>query len=78
MTHRHICDTCNKMRLTADGGLRPCLGHHQEVSLRAALAETAGDEPLRRVFEQAIAKKPWKHAFRDHFTPCRPMTAIGG
>jgi cyclic pyranopterin phosphate synthase len=78
MTNPHFCDTCNKMRLTADGRLRPCLGHHQELSLRDAVADAASDEPLRRVFERAIANKPWEHAFRDHFTPCRPMTAIGG
>jgi cyclic pyranopterin phosphate synthase len=78
MTNQHFCDTCNKMRLTADGRLRPCLGHHDEVSLREALADTRSDEPLRRVFERAIANKPWEHAFHDHFKPCRPMTAIGG
>jgi cyclic pyranopterin phosphate synthase len=78
LTSRHFCETCNKMRLTADGRLRPCLGHHEEVSLRAALADTAGDERLREVFEQAIANKPWEHALRDDFTPCRPMIAIGG
>jgi cyclic pyranopterin phosphate synthase len=78
MTNQHFCDTCNKMRLTADGRLRPCLGHHDEVSLREALADTRRDEPLRRVFERAIANKPWEHAFHDHFKPCRPMTAIGG
>lgn len=78
MTHQRFCDTCNKLRLTADGRLRPCLGHHQEVSLREALADTASDEPLRRVFRQAIATKPWEHAFHNQFQPCRPMTAIGG
>jgi GTP 3',8-cyclase len=78
VTDRHFCDTCNKMRLTADGRLRPCLGQHEEISLRAALADNGGDEPLRRVFEQAIANKPWVHALRDNFTPDRPMTAIGG
>ncbi len=78
MTTPHFCDTCNKLRLTADGRLRPCLGHHEEVSLREALADTADDEGLRRVFRQALAAKPWEHAFRDNFIPCRPMTAIGG
>ena len=78
MTTPHFCDTCNKLRLTADGRLRPCLGHHEEVSLREALADTEDDEGLRRVFRQALAAKPWEHAFRDNFTPCRPMTAIGG
>lgn len=78
MTNPHFCATCNKIRLTADGRLRPCLGQHEEVNLREALADTASDKPLRRVFQQAIANKPWEHAFRDHFKPCRPMTAIGG
>jgi cyclic pyranopterin phosphate synthase len=78
VTNQHFCDTCNKMRLTADGRLRPCLGHHQELSLREALAESDSDELLRRVFQQAIANKPWEHEFRDHYSPCRPMTAIGG
>jgi cyclic pyranopterin phosphate synthase len=78
MTNQHFCETCNKMRLTADGRLRPCLGHHEEVSLREALADTSSDEPLRQVFLQALANKPWEHAFRDSYRPGRPMTAIGG
>lgn len=78
LTNPHFCDTCNKMRLTPDGRLRPCLGHHEEVSLREALADTASDESLRQVFLQAIANKPWEHAFPDSYRPCRPMTAIGG
>jgi len=78
MTNQHFCDSCNKMRLTSDGRLRPCLGHHEEVSLREALADTSSDDLLRRVFTQALENKPWEHAFRDNYTPCRPMTAIGG
>jgi cyclic pyranopterin phosphate synthase len=78
MTNQHFCDTCNKMRLTSDGRLRPCLGHHEEVSLQEALADTSSDELLRRLFRQALANKPWEHAFRDNYKPCRPMTAIGG
>jgi len=78
LTNHHFCSCCNKMRLTADGRLRPCLGHHEEVSLRPALADSESDEPLRRVFERAVANKPWEHALRKHFMPFRPMTAIGG
>jgi cyclic pyranopterin phosphate synthase len=78
MTAPHFCDTCNKLRLTADGRLRPCLGRHEEMSLREALADTTNDEPLRRIFRQTIENKPWDHAFREGFEPCRPMTAIGG
>lgn len=78
MTNQHFCDTCNKMRLTSDGRLRPCLGHHEEVSLHEALADTSSDDLLRRVFRTALENKPWEHAFRDNYKPCRPMTAIGG
>ncbi len=78
MTNQHFCETCNKMRLTADGRLRPCLGHHEEVDLHAALQDRTSDEPLRRLFETALANKPWEHAFRDQYQPFRPMTAIGG
>lgn len=78
MTNRRFCDACNKMRLTSDGHLRPCLGHHQEVSVREALADTSSDVALERAFEQALAQKPWEHEFRECFVPARPMTAIGG
>ena len=78
MTNQHFCDTCNKMRLTSDGRLRPCLGHHEDVSLHEALADKSSDALLRRVFLQALENKPWEHSFRDNYKPCRPMTAIGG
>jgi len=78
MTNPHFCDTCNKMRLTADGRLRPCLGHHEEVSLVEALAQTGSDRLLQSLFRQAIENKPWEHGFRHSYLPCRPMTAIGG
>lgn len=78
LTNQHFCHTCNKMRLTADGRLRPCLGHHEEISLLDALRDTSSDEPLRRVFQIAVANKPWEHSFRGQYSPCRPMTAIGG
>jgi len=78
MTNRHFCDTCNKMRLTADGRLRPCLGNHEEISLREALDDRTNDEALRQVFNLALSRKPWEHAFGDSYQPCRPMTAIGG
>jgi len=78
MSNQHFCDTCNKMRLTSDGRLRPCLGHHEEVNLRDALADRSSDEGLCRLFRAALRNKPWEHAFRSGYQPCRPMTAIGG
>lgn len=75
LTTEHFCATCNKIRLTADGKLRPCLGRHGEIDLRGVLRE-GGDAgvPLR----QAIASKPENHEFLERYEPGRPMTAIGG
>jgi GTP 3',8-cyclase len=77
LTDEHFCDRCNKMRLTADGKLRPCLGSHGEVDVRPAL-QTGDDHAVLDVFRQALAQKPWAHDFRGKYQPCRPMTAIGG
>jgi GTP 3',8-cyclase len=78
MTNEHFCDNCNKMRLTADGKVRPCLGNHIEVDLRAALRRGADDGTLKELLETSLRLKPQAHQFRDQYQPCRPMTAIGG
>lgn len=78
MTNLHFCETCNKMRLTADGKIRPCLGDHGELDLREMLRGAKSDEAVRAVLLSALARKPLEHSFRDQFKPCRPMTAIGG
>lgn len=78
MTNLHFCETCNKMRLTADGKVRPCLGDHGELDLRDALRHTADDAAIRRLIQTALQRKPLEHSFRGAYQPCRPMTAIGG
>src|ERR1035437_10080746 len=78
LTNEHFCDNCNKMRLTADGKVRPCLGNHIEVDLRAALRHGADDGALKELLETALRVKPLEHQFRNQYQPCRPMTAIGG
>jgi cyclic pyranopterin phosphate synthase len=78
LTNLHFCDQCNKMRLTSDGKIRPCLGNHGELDLRAVLRNGSGDEALRDVFLEALRLKPLEHQFRDQYQPQRPMTAIGG
>jgi cyclic pyranopterin phosphate synthase len=72
-----FCQSCNKLRLTADGKLRPCLGQHGEVDVMQALRGQA-HASLQDVFAQAIMQKPENHLFADHFQVQRPMTAIGG
>jgi cyclic pyranopterin phosphate synthase len=78
LTNLHFCEGCNKMRLTSDGKIRPCLGDHGEVDLRTALRETSDDERLREIFLSALRSKPLEHQFRENYQPTRPMTAIGG
>jgi len=78
MTNLHFCETCNKMRLTADGKIRPCLGDHGELDLRDTLRHNVSDAAVRAVLESALRQKPLEHSFRNQFKPCRPMTAIGG
>jgi len=79
MTNFHFCESCNKLRLTADGKLRPCLGSHLEFDLRAALRDPATtDKDLRRLFLEVVARKPKEHEFRENYQPQRRMIAIGG
>lgn len=76
LTTPHFCESCNKMRLTADGKLLPCLGRHGEIDLLGALRSGASD--AETLLREAIANKPENHEFADCYQPGRPMTAIGG
>lgn len=78
MTNLGFCEGCNKMRLTADGKIRPCLGDHGEIDLLSALRSGAGDEAIHECFQRALLSKPLAHTFREQYQPNRPMTAIGG
>ena len=78
MTNLHFCETCNKLRLTCDGKLRPCLGSHLEFDIKAPLRAGASDEELRRLFLDVVDRKPQQHDFRFNYQPGRKMVAIGG
>jgi cyclic pyranopterin phosphate synthase len=78
ITDTHFCERCNKMRLTADGKLRPCLGNHLEADLLPALRPQIDPAALRDVFLRTLGEKPLEHIFRDNYQPGRVMTAIGG
>jgi cyclic pyranopterin phosphate synthase len=79
ITCADFCATCNKLRLTANGKLRPCLGRHGEIDLLPALRPSPGlAAGLPDAIREAIANKPENHTFTDDFRTNRPMTAIGG
>jgi cyclic pyranopterin phosphate synthase len=78
MTNLHFCESCNKLRLTCEGKLRPCLGSHLEFDIRTPMRQGASDEQLRRFFGEVVDRKPEQHDFRFNYQPGRRMVAIGG
>jgi cyclic pyranopterin phosphate synthase len=74
----HFCERCNKMRLTCDGKLRPCLGNHLETDLKPALRPQIDFSRLRELICGTLVSKPAEHQFRNNYQPQRVMTAIGG
>ena len=72
----HFCQNCNRLRLTADGFLRPCLLQDQEINIREALQSGA---PLLPLIQQAVEIKPEGHElFLQHYPESRRMAQIGG
>ena len=78
MTNLHFCESCNKLRLTCDGKLRPCLGSSLEFDLLKVLREGADDAALKQFFIDVVERKPKEHDFRNNYQPNRRMIAIGG
>ena len=78
MTNLHFCESCNKLRLTCDGKLRPCLGSYLEFDIMKPLRAGASDAELRQFFLDVVERKPAQHDFRDNYQPNRKMIAIGG
>ncbi len=78
MTNLHFCESCNKLRLTADGKLRPCLGSYLEFDLLKVLRDGATDDELRQFILHVVDRKPKEHDFRNNYQPNRKMIAIGG
>ena len=54
----HFCSTCNRLRLTADGKMRPCLFSDKEIDVRTVLRNGGSPSDLDAIFAQAIAQKP--------------------
>lgn len=78
MTNLHFCESCNKLRLTCDGKLRPCLGSFLEFDIMKPLRAGATDDELRQFFIDVVDRKPEQHDFRNNYQPDRKMIAIGG
>ena len=74
----HFCQKCNRLRLTADGKLRPCLFSDDEIDLLGPLRQGATVDDLKRLIEEAASCKPEGHKLRAGITCERLMAQIGG
>ena len=75
-----FCTTCNRVRLTAEGGLRTCLFSLRETPLRDLLRSGASDDRIGEAIEAAIWKKEEGHLINQEgfVKPPKSMSQIGG
>ena len=80
--HSHnFCDTCNRVRITAQGELYPCLGQNDAMSLMPILRGTEGDDTLREAIVHSMGIKPKGHDFSGQMDApkvVRFMSMTGG
>jgi cyclic pyranopterin phosphate synthase len=75
----HFCHHCNRLRLTADGQLRPCLLSDQEFDLRTPLRQGANVDQVQELLLAAIGRKPQQHHLDERLEARgRVMSQIGG
>ncbi len=76
LSEQEFCQRCNRLRLTADGNLRPCLMSDIEVPILAALRS---EEPILPLLEKSVQLKPMGHELTQNHAPSgRCMMQIGG
>jgi len=76
----HFCGSCNRLRLTADGKLRPCLFSESEIDVKTPMRAGCEDEEIARLMVLALNVKPEGHQLAEgvkkHYG--RTMSRIGG
>ena len=77
--HVKFCDSCNRLRLTSTGEIKPCLCYGESFPIRELL-RTGDLEGVREILKEAILKKPAEHCFTEleKITETKRMTEIGG
>ncbi|MEN6414644.1 MAG: GTP 3',8-cyclase MoaA [Veillonellales bacterium] len=75
---QHFCSSCNRIRLTPDGCLRPCLLSNEEYSLRQQLRSGISDDELLTQIKQVVWNKPKQHVLVKGQKSERSMSRIGG
>jgi len=79
ITH-HFCNSCNRLRLTSEGKLRPCLFSETEIDLKSAMRSGADDSEIERLIRLSVEIKPKGHDINHEksFAHLKPMSKIGG
>lgn len=87
LTHK-FCRTCNRLRLTSEGILKPCLQYGNGIDVKALLRSGAPDKKIAEAVRNAILSKPACHQFseedrgsqkeQEHMLEEREMYRIGG
>ncbi len=74
-----FCSNCNRMRLSADGRLFPCLLSDSAIDLRGTLRQNFSLQELKRLILKAVASKPERHHLAEGIAPVKQnMSQIGG
>ena len=77
----HFCNSCNRLRLTAIGKIRPCLFSKEEIDVRTPMRSGASEDELNKLFLQAVSVKPEGHKLHENMSgnsPIKSMSKIGG
>jgi len=77
----HFCHSCNRLRVTSDGNLRPCLLAREEINVKDALRSGADTDDLKELIQKAVNIKREQHNLAGRLAPDtddRPMCQIGG
>ena len=75
----HFCFNCNRLRLTADGRLRPCLLAEDEVDLKPPLRRGVSLTGLKSLIAETVARKPLRHHLAEGYVPKdRSFSQVGG
>jgi len=77
---KHFCDSCRRLRLTADGKIRPCLLSDTEIDVKSPLRGGCSDAELERLLRLSLEIKPVRHYIAESQGGCyeRTMSRIGG
>lgn len=77
--HHKFCDSCNRIRLTADGCIKPCLASDEALNIKDMIRNGCGERELSAAIEQVIYNKPVSHHFdKNQVGEQRTMNRIGG